>query len=166
MAKYPLSDLLRVRLLREDKAMELLLVARKKVEEAFVFLNQKKDELSKYRVFRVNEENRLYDTIMGKKVPRTRVDEIKAEVAALQAEELAYEKRVIEAEASLEAAEKNLAQAQDFYQQAVRNRQKIEEHRTIWLEEDRKIREFLLEKELEDFRRRESEFEDDEALPA
>ncbi len=43
MAKYELQDLLRIRNMRKDRAQEDLLKARKQLQEAEKFLQEKKD---------------------------------------------------------------------------------------------------------------------------
>ncbi len=170
MAAYPLNDLLRVRVLREDRAMEAVLSAQRKLEEAIRYLEAQREALASFHSFRLNEEVRLYGTIMGKKVSRNFVEEVLAGVTSLRHQELAHEERVREAEAGVVAAQTTLANAKIAYQEAIKSRQKIEEHRVIWTEEFLKEQEFYLEKELEDFRRRENDNEDvstdDDALSA
>ncbi len=160
MAVYPLKDLLKVRKLREDKALEAVMAAQRKLEEALRYLEAQKEALRSYHQFRLQEENRLYSTIIGKTVARSRVDEVLAEIAHLRNEELMHEKRVSEAQKNLETAQKDLDLAKKAHRDSIKNRQKIEEHRDIWLEEFKKEQEFFLEKELEDFRVREKEKDD------
>jgi type III secretion protein O len=152
--KYPLADLLRVRKLREDKALEAITVAQRRLEDDIRYLEEQKKALESFRAFRISEEVRLYNTIMKQIVKQEKVDEVKAEVTRLRLEELAHMDRVTKAEEELEAAKKNLEQAKIDYQNAIKSRQKIDEHKAIWKEVMAKEEEFKLEKEMEDFRTR------------
>lgn len=150
--KYPLADLLRVRLLREDKALEAITVAQRKLEDAIRYLKEQQDALESFKKFRQSEEIRLYNSIMKQVVKQEKVDEVKAEVARLRLEEIRHMEQVKQAEKDLEQAKKNLEQAKIDYQNAIKSRQKIDEHKSIWKEGVLKEIEFNLEKEMEDFR--------------
>lgn len=149
---YPLQDLLRVRILREDRAMEAILSAQRKVEESHRYLEDQKEALANFHQFRLTEEVRLYDTIIGKIVEQDFVDETMAQINELRHQEKLHEKRVEEAKENLKKAQDNLIQAKKNYQNAVKSRQKIEEHRVIWLEAFQKEQDFYAEKELEDLK--------------
>lgn len=150
--KYPLADLLRVRLLREDKALEEITIAQRKLDDAIRYLKEQEDTLKSFKRFRQSEEIRLYNSIMKQIVKQEKVDEVKAEVARLRLEELAYIEKVKQAEKDLEQAKQNLEQAKIDYQNAIKSRQKIDEHKAIWKEAALKEEEFNVEKEMEDFR--------------
>ena len=152
MSRYPLEDLLRVRNFREDNAANELTRRRRAVEQAEQLVQQRKRELEEYIQWRINREEELYREVMQKPVQLKALDDLKQDIQLLREKEHLYEERIREAEKAVVQAKEALDQAQADYQAAVRDRQKIDEHKGIWAQETAKINEANQEKELEDFR--------------
>lgn len=150
--KYALEDLLRIRTLRENAASEVVTKARRKLEAALKEVERCQRELDDYRVWRVDEEERLYSKVLKQAVPFKELNEIKATVAWLREKELDYHKKVNDAQTASEQARKELIQAQARYREAVKAVQKIEEHKKIWVHEWNLEQEALADKELEEHR--------------
>ncbi len=149
--KYPLQDLLRVRNIREDNAANELARRRTEVEAAEKIVEQRKQELKEYTEWRIRREEELYQEIIEKKVQLKELDDLKQSIGLLREKEFVYEDRIREAERLLREAQEALEQAHEEYRAAVKNRQKIDEHKSIWAQEEAKIDEANQEKELEDF---------------
>jgi type III secretion protein O len=156
-ARYPLQDLLRVRVFREDNAQSELTAQRKKVVEAEQLVEQCKTEVVEFHAWRLKREDELYEEIIRQQVQRNDLDDLRAKIEGLRAEELAYEQKVLDAETALKSAREKLVKAHAAWQQATRDREKISEHREQWMQEEAKESENNAEKELEDFRVREPE---------
>ena len=151
-AKYPLKDLLRVRNFREDNAAKELTRCRAEVKKAEELLQQQKQELADYIKWRILREEEMYQEVMEKKVQLKELDDLKQDIQMLREKEFAYEERIRDSEQALQAAKEALEQAHQGYQKAVKDRQKIDEHKGMWAQETAKISEANQEKELEDFR--------------
>lgn len=144
--KYELTDLLKVRELREDAASKEVTRAQEKLESCEAYLERKKKELEDYKQWRPGEEDRLFAKIMKKEISQEKLNEVKAQVAILREKELVIEKEVEEAEDALEQAKEN-------HRKAMRELEKIKEHKIHWTEEAKKEAEFLADKEMEEFRK-------------
>ena len=150
--KYPLEDLLRVRKFREDERANELTRRRKAVEAAELLVEQKKQELKDYIVWRIRREQEMYDEIMRQQIAVRTLDDLKINIQILRDKELVYQQAIQDAEKALVTARQALADAHAGYQRAVKDSRKIEEHKGWWAQEEAKEAEAVVEKELEDFR--------------
>ena len=150
--KYELQDLLNVRKIREDNAAAEVTLRRQLVAEAEQNVVRRKQELQDYIQWRIQREQELYDSVMQQEVHLNDLEELKLDVQILRDKEHAYKEKIIEAEKQLKDAQDNLETAKQKYTEAVRNREKLDEHKKIWTEEAEKEQEFEAEKEMEDFR--------------
>lgn len=155
--KYPLEDLLRVRRFREDERANELTRRRKAVAEAEEQLERRKQELRDYVDWRIRREKELYDEVLRQEIAVKQLDDLKLNIQILRENELAYQERIKQVEKDLEETRQALAAAQAAYQKAVRDSNKIEEHKAWWAQEAAKEAEAYQEKELEDFRVRSPE---------
>ena len=151
--KYELSDLLKVRELREDSASKAVTQAQEKLESCIQYLERKQKELEDYREWRPGEEDRIFAEIMKKEISQEKLNEVKAKIAILREKELVIEKEVEDAEVAVKEAEAALEQAKEDHRKAMRELEKIKEHREHWTEEAKKEAEFLADKEMEEFRK-------------
>ncbi|HQU09013.1 MAG TPA: YscO family type III secretion system apparatus protein [Opitutales bacterium] len=159
-----MADLLRVRVIREDKAMREVVKAHRKLEEMRAHLEAERKALQEYHDWRVHEEQRRFDEIMHKEIVKKTLENLKVEIAALRDEELAREKRVVDAEIAVQDAEKALEEARLVHLESVKSKQKIEEHQDIWMVQAKKNDEYLLDKELEDVKLLVEHHDDMEAI--
>jgi len=152
MNVYPLKDILRIRVIRENKAAENLVKAKLELEKAIKKVKQKQKELENYRIWRVKEEERMFNDIIKKKLKKEDLDELKFEIGKLRQKELDHEKAVEDAKKEKEQAAREVEEARTLYQGAVVEHEKIKEHKNNWLEEWKRMEENILEKEIEELR--------------
>lgn len=157
MIKYVLQDLLNIRNMREDEAHQAIQVAKYKVEEAIKLIEQKIKEKEDYVAWRLKREIELYDGIKGKKVKLQDLDDLKNRIFMLRQRDLAFEKAIEDAKQAKIEAEKKVEEAIQKHKAAVKERQKIEEHKKIWLDEKLAEENEKEEKEAEDFTKRKDE---------
>jgi exonuclease VII small subunit len=155
-----LKDLLRIRHMREDAAASQCTSERKRVAAAEESLQSRQKAAADFHAWRLRREDELYAEVVRQPVHRGDLDELRSHIDHLRAEELALEAQVHEAEKHLKECQDALAKAHLAWQQAIRDREKISEHREQWVQEEARERETLAEKELEDFRVRASEQDD------
>ena len=155
--KYALHELLRVRKLREDNAVNAMLNARRQADECAGRLEQCKRELDDYMRWRAMKEEQMYADVLRRPVQGRNLDDIRVQVEIMREDELPYRQRIQEAAESLETARRELALKSETYQAAMRGREKIDEHKSIWAEQIRKEEQCAEDKELEEFRVREDE---------
>ena len=155
--KYPLADLLRVRLFREDAAQAEVTAARRTLETAEQTLAARQQELTGYIEYRKRREAELYDEIMNQQIQMRDLDDLKSHISQLQHTQGQFEDNVTQAKQDVRTANAALEEAQAAYSLAVKERQKIDEHKAIWAQEETQRCEAELEKEMEDFRVRKAE---------
>jgi|YelNatPaOPRAMG01_1025707.scaffolds.fasta_scaffold01323_8 type III secretion protein O len=149
--KYVLEDLLRIRLLREEKAERELLIRRQELDKARKLLLEREEELAHYRQWRPPEEERLFKNIQNRIVKSEDIENLRLQIALLRGKEIALEGAVEEAKKQLREAQWLFDEATNSYREALQGRQKIEEHRKVWRLEEKRKDEAMSDKELEEF---------------
>lgn len=149
--KYPLKPLLSVRLLREENAAAAAVVAKRRVTEALQAVEKRKRELQDYLVWRVEEENRLFEEIRNRELESGEIEQHRETVRNLRVKDAEYEKRVSDAEQDVIRAREAQAKEEEAHRLAVKDRQKIDAHRELWQEEENKRLTRAEESEMEDF---------------
>jgi len=155
--KYALHDLLRVRKARENDAMNAMIAARRRVDEAAAQVEDRKKELGDYIRRRTAKEERMYAEVLRREVRGRNLDDVRLQVQILRENELPFHDRIREAVGALEDASRELDEKTAAYRTAVRSRDKLDQHKNIWAEQARMEDERGEEKELEDFRARQEE---------
>lgn len=148
---YPLESLLRVRRLRESEAERSASRAEDALRAAREALAEKRSAFEAWLAWRSQEVERRYAAFLGK---TTRIDGVTAfnsGIASLYAAELARRAEIEEAERACEEAQAKRDAARIAAKQARKNAAKIEIHRSIWLEEEKKAREREEDKAFEEF---------------
>ena len=148
---YILQPLLKIRLMREDRASGELTAARQKREAAEETLAARKKDLAAYEETREERRDRIYATIIGQTVSRDRLDIASEGVARIDEEGVLKADNVKRAESELQQKLDQEAEARRLYNLATKERMKIDEHRSIWLAEEAAAQELRAEGELEDF---------------
>lgn len=148
--KYVLADLMRVRVLRKDRAERELMQAKELVEEAKKMVAQRENELKEYEIWVEKEIDRQYNEILKKMVRKGSVDDLGYNIKVLRSRTFEYAKRLSDAKDDLKKAEDNLKQKHDILIQAERNLEKLEEHKKEWSEEQRLLDEMLSDHEMEE----------------
>lgn len=151
MRRYVLEDLVRVRQHREEQASEAVTKARRFLKEAQAAHVKAQTELAEYTVWRVTEERRKLDSLMKRVLRLGEISDVRAEIALLREREFEFVDRVKQAEAAVVRAEEHLDQCRVRHAQAVRELEKILEHKTTWQREAALETERAEDAELEDF---------------
>jgi cellobiose-specific phosphotransferase system component IIA len=162
MSAYPLGSLLMVREFREKAAAAAVTAAKNKVEEAKELIVQRERELVEYIEWRKCEEKRLFEEIKLKEIEYTGLEDHQTDVQQLRQKEGDYRDRIEQAKAALEEAKKNLEEAKQAHANSVQEKRKIEEHKEIWLEEQKKLEAMAEDLEMEEFMGKPSLEEEDE----
>ena len=148
---YALQNLLRIRLMREDRASGELTAARQAVARAQDALDARKRELADYNRTREERRDRIYASVMGRPVTREQLDLAQEGVARIDEEGALKADNVARAESDLHAREEAAEVAHGNFVAASKNRMKIDEHKADWLVRDAKEQDARAEGELEDF---------------
>jgi len=151
MTEYPLHPLLRLRNLREDKAVHALEVARRRQVQAEKELDGAKTAHQRFMDWLAREEERRYREIMETLMDLDEVDDFKQGLLILRAREAQYLEEILKAEQRVETAEKILVQAKADLMTAQKGTMRVEVHRDQWLKGVQKEAERLEEMEIEDF---------------
>jgi hypothetical protein len=151
METYLLQDLVRVREFREDRAGKAVIRARSLVDAARLDLGKKEKELSAYQKWRVEEEDRLLQSILLKKVKLGEITDLRLDIAALRERELEHIDAVKRAEGDLDKALEELERTRLAHIRATQELEKLVEHREAWKDEMRLEGERVEDLEMEEF---------------
>lgn len=148
---YILQPLLKIRLMREDRASGELTAARQAREAAEEILAARQRDLDAYNETREERRDRIYDAIIGQTVTMERLDLAAEGVARIDEEGVLKADNVKRAESDVNECKNQEAEARRRYNLATKERMKIDEHRAIWIAADAAEQELRAEGELEDF---------------
>lgn len=153
MSRYALQELVKVRQHREEQASEALLRAQRALADARQALAAAEKTLADYIQWRIAEERKMLDGLMRRVLRLGEISDVRQEIALLRDREFELMDTVRKAEAAVTKAEQLVAEARARQAQAVRDLEKLLEHRTLWAEEERREQEKMEERELEDLSR-------------
>jgi len=148
---YALESMLRIRVMREDRAGKDLVAARHAREAAQTELDARKRKLHAYAQTKEMRRDRVFDTIIGRPVPRDEIDRVRTAISQIDEEGVLLTDGVRRAEADLETKEQETDKAHGRFVAAVKERAKVSQHREIWMEEDRRMQELRADAEMEEF---------------
>ena len=148
---YALQDLLRIRMMREDRASAELVAARQEVVRAEQQLEERKNELRQFEATKEERRDRIFAAVVGHSITREELDQALEGVARIDAEGVLKADNVNLAVVNVKEKEKLSEEAHRLFVKASKDRTKISEHREVWLVEEMKEQEFRQEIELEDF---------------
>lgn len=151
MSAYPLQDMVRVRSHREEQASQAVTRARRLLEEARAVVLRLQKELDDYRTWRVHEERRLLDSLMRRLLKLGEISDVRQTIVHLREREFEMIDAVKQAEAAVTKAEVQLEECRGKHIKAVRDLEKLLEHRLVWLSERALEQEMAEDLELEDF---------------
>jgi type III secretion protein O len=151
MRPYLLQDLVRVRQHREEQASEAVARAVRLLKEAQAALTEAQQNLADYTVWRVQEERRKLDSVMRRVLKLGELSDVRQEIALLREREFEFVDKVTQAEAAVVKAEAHLDECRQRHAQAVRELEKLLEHRALWQRERALEQERAEDAELEDF---------------
>ena len=148
---YALESMLRIRVMREDRAGKDLVAARHAREAAQTELDARKRKLHAYAQTKEERRDRVFDTIIGRPVPRDEIDRVRTAISQIDEEGVLLTDGVRRAEADLETKEQETEKAHGRFIAAVKERAKVSQHKEIWAEEDRRMQEMRADAEMEEF---------------
>ncbi len=148
---YALQDLLRIRMMREDRASAELVAARQEVVRAEQQLEERKNELRQFEATKEERRDRIFAAVVGHSITREELDQALEGVARIYEEGVLKADNVNLAVVNVKEKEKLSEEAHRLFVKASKDRTKISEHREVWLVEEMKEQEFRQEIELEDF---------------
>ena len=148
---YALQPMLRIREVREDKAQTALAGARRVRREAERTREAREKDFAKFEETKEERRDRVFAPIMGVPVTRDEIDIARETVSGIDEEGVLLHDGVVRAKAELEAREKESEQARGRHIVAMRDHEKIEQHKSVWREEDRRAQEYAADAELEEF---------------
>lgn len=148
---YALESMLRIRVMREDRAGKDLVAARHAREMAQVELEARKQKLSDYAQTKDERRDRVFETILMRPVPRDEIDRVRSAISQIDEEGVLLTDGVRRAEADLEAKGQEADKAHGRFIAAVKERAKVSQHREIWAEEERRMQELRADAEMEEF---------------
>ena len=148
---YMLQPLLRIRLMREDRASGELVAAKRNLAQAEEALAARARDLEEWEKTKDERRDRIYETMIGRAVTMDDLDLAREGVARIDEEGILKADNVVQAEAELKKCRDNAEVTRLAFVSASKNRMKISEHRSIWEAEESAAMERLQEAELEDF---------------
>lgn len=154
---YMLQPLLRIRLMREDRAAGELTAARQSREAAETVLAERRNDLARYEATKEERRDRIYAAIIGQTVSRDKIDLASEGVARIDEEGVLKADNVKRAEADVKERISQENMARQRFNQATKERMKIDEHKAIWIRAEAAEEEHRAEGELEDFTVRKEE---------
>ena len=154
---YTLQPLLRIRTMREDRASGELVAAKRNLAQAEEALAARQHDLEEWEKTKEERRDRIYDAIIGREVSRDQIDMANEGVARIDEEGVLKADNVKRAEGEVKEKEAAADAARANLNFAIKNRMKIDEHKSAWLAEEAKEQEARAEGELEDFTVRKEE---------
>ena len=154
---YTLQPLLRIRTMREDRASGELVAAKRNLAQAEEALAARQHDLEEWEKTKEERRDRIYDAIIGREVSRDQIDMANEGVARIDEEGVLKADNVKRAEGEVREKEAAADAARANLNIAIKNRMKIDEHKSVWLAEEAKEQEARAEGELEDFTVRKEE---------
>jgi len=150
MKAYPLEAIRALRVRKEDEATRKLAAAR--THEAILEEEVKKaqKELEDYLVWIEEEADRLFKTVLGTLHPLRKVTDITQQIQWNRSRQSTYVVQVEEARKKLDIAKEETAQCLHAQEEAYKEVWKINQHRDIWLKEERLLEEQSEEADLEE----------------
>lgn len=150
--RYPLASLLDVRRYRERAAEQNVRAAEEAARQARELVLRKEEAFDAWRLWKTEEVERRYQRLIGKKLPIDKLYAFNEGLAALSAEEFRLAEALEALREEARRSSEKLLEAKSAVKRARQNTAKIETHRSIWLEEDKKELERAEEREFEEFK--------------
>lgn len=130
--KYPLTFLLDLRKTRMERCEQALAQARAMVKRRNIELEDRIREHKEFLAWCDGEEDRIFADLIAKPAQHQKVLDSREEMLANRAREAEYLKRIDDARAALEAARVEEAKCLEALQIAIRNREKLDSHKSLW----------------------------------
>ena len=161
---YQLESMLKIRVMREDRAATDLTAARRALAAAELELSRRQDSLADYNVHKDERRDKIFDCILGHVLSQDQLDQARESVARIDEEGVLLSKAVTDAGHVVEEKQQGEDQAHARYVFATKEKTKIDMHKQAWAEEDRREQEYRADMEMEDFTGRRLTSDDDDSL--
>ena len=161
---YALESLLKIRVMREDRAGTELTGARRARSSAERALAEKSEACVEYEHHKDERRDRVYDAVMGRVVTLDDLDRARDAVSKIDEEGALLAEAERQAKVVLEQKSEAAETARVRFVAATKDKTKIDLHRAAWEEEDRKMREMQADAEMEEFTGRRLVGDDDDSL--
>ena len=148
---YALQPLLKIRTMREDRASGELVAAKRHLAVAEEALEARRRDLAEWEATKEGRRDRIYAAVIGRTVSRDQLDMANEGVARIDEEGALKADNVVRAEGEVREREVAAETARVNLTAATKNRMKIDEHKSVWLQAEAAEQERLAEGELEDF---------------
>jgi len=148
--KYPLQILLKIRIDREGAAAAKLARAIREEERCLQMVEEKERELSAYRLWCLDESERIMGRLTLSVLPKSEIDRARSQILWNQEAEADYISRLDAAKEALKTATASREMVAEERRLAGVARERISLHREEWLKEERKRAEAQEEAELQE----------------
>ncbi|MEJ2044107.1 MAG: YscO family type III secretion system apparatus protein [Reinekea sp.] len=122
-----LSKIEAIKKLRETNAQTAVKRQRTILAESDQALRDAEDALVQYKEWRIEEEQRLYQEIIGSSVEMKGLEKVKSQIGKLRQEEENFKKRIIDAKQERDRAEQDLHRAELALHEANKALEKCQE---------------------------------------
>jgi len=161
---YALQSMLKIRGMREDRAQTALAVARHARDVAEQALEERREKRRQYDETKEPRRDRIYAAVVGRVVSRQDLELAREAVTQIDEESMLLHQDEEHAAEEHRTKERLADEAHGTYVAAAKEKAKIEEHRKIWEDEDRRQREMLADAEMEEFSGRTMTADDDDTF--
>jgi len=161
---YALQSMLKIRGMREDRAQTALAVARHARDVAERVLEERHEKRLAYDETKEPRRTKAYAAVIGRVVSRGDLELVREAVTRIDEEALLLRRDEDQAAEEHKTKEAAAETAHGEYVAAAKEKAKIEEHRRMWEDEDRKQREALADAEMEEFTGRKLTADDDDTF--
>ena len=148
---YALQSMLNIRLMREDRAQADLIAAKAVRSEAERELGRRAEDRLAFERTKEERRDRVYDAVIGRTVKMDELDRVRTAVSRIDEEGVLLAEAERKAEIAFKEKDAAAESARVGLALATRNKTKIEQHRAVWEEEDRRMRERLADAEMDEF---------------
>lgn len=115
-------------------------------------MKREEEALERWRVWYAEEVSRRYEGLIGQKTTIGGLENFHRSLASLASEELEREMSLDEARKQVETSRRKLEETKKAALQARKSCAKMEKHRSLWMEEAKKLEEQAQDRALEEFK--------------
>lgn len=161
---YALESLLKIRVMREDRAGTELTGARRARSSAERALAEKTEACVDFESHKDERRDKIYEAVLGRVVTMDDLDRARDAVSKIDEEGLLLAEAERQAKVVFEKKAEEAEVARVRFVAATKDKTKIDLHRAAWEEEDRKMREIQTDAEMEEFSGRKLVSDDDDTF--
>ena len=148
---YALQSMLKIRGMRQDRAQTELAGARIARAKAERELEEKAETRRKFEETKEERRDKIFETVIGRVVSKEELDKARSAVSRIDEEAMLLLEAEQQAEHLLQKRDEETETARAKFVVATKNKAKIDEHKSVWEEEDRKMQEMIADAEMEEF---------------